>query len=121
MPDGLCICMSWPCRADVDRDGRRSVEELLDVMNAGKLRLGAVLPALEATAGGAVVRSARTSSPGHSASWASPASRTARPSSPPPVARFSERCCSPTAVLALHGSTARGCRRAPQFGSNITM
>ena len=103
MPDGLCICMSWPCRADVDRDGRRSVEELLDVMNAGKLRLGAVLPALEATAGGAVVRSARTSSPGHSASWASPAPRTAWPSSPE---RWSLPC---------RRSTARGCRRAPQF------
>jgi len=48
-------------RADGDRDGRLSVEELLDVMNAGELGLGALgdllqsaLPALEA-AGGALV------------------------------------------------------------------
>ncbi|WVZ78805.1 hypothetical protein U9M48_026456 [Paspalum notatum var. saurae] len=48
-------------RADADRDGRLSVEELLDVMNAGELGLGALgallqsaLPALEA-AGGALV------------------------------------------------------------------
>lgn len=48
-------------RADADRDGRLSVDELLDVMNAGELGLGALgellqsaLPALEA-AGGALV------------------------------------------------------------------
>lgn len=48
-------------RADADRDGWLSVDELLDVMNAGELGLGALgellqsaLPALEA-AGGALV------------------------------------------------------------------
>lgn len=48
-------------RADADRDGRLSVEELLDVMNAGELGLGALgemlqsaLPQLEA-AGAALV------------------------------------------------------------------
>lgn len=48
-------------RADADRDGRLSVEEFLDVMNAGELGLGALgavlqsaLPTLEA-AGGALV------------------------------------------------------------------
>ncbi|XP_062229654.1 probable calcium-binding protein CML29 [Phragmites australis] len=48
-------------RADADRDGRLSVEELLDVMNAGELGLGALgallqsaVPALEA-AGGALM------------------------------------------------------------------
>lgn len=48
-------------RADADRDGRIRVEELLDVMNAGELGLGALgallqsaVPALEA-AGGALV------------------------------------------------------------------
>ena len=46
-------------RADSDRDGRLSVEELLDVMNAGELGLGALgallqaaVPALESFAGG---------------------------------------------------------------------
>jgi calmodulin len=50
-------------RADADRDGRLGVEELLDVMNAGELGLGALggllqsaLPALEA-AGAALVGS----------------------------------------------------------------
>lgn len=45
-------------RADADRDGRLSVEELLDVMNAGELGLGALgallqsaVPALESAAG----------------------------------------------------------------------
>ncbi|KAL6603598.1 hypothetical protein ACP70R_043959 [Stipagrostis hirtigluma subsp. patula] len=49
-------------RADADRDGRLSVEELLDVMNAGELGLGALgavlqsaLPALEAAGAGALV------------------------------------------------------------------
>ncbi|TVU08633.1 hypothetical protein EJB05_42044, partial [Eragrostis curvula] len=48
-------------RADADRDGKLSVEELLDVMNAGELGLGALgellqsaLPTLEA-AGAALV------------------------------------------------------------------
>uniref|UniRef100_A0A0D9WTH7 EF-hand domain-containing protein n=1 Tax=Leersia perrieri TaxID=77586 RepID=A0A0D9WTH7_9ORYZ len=45
-------------RADADRDGKLSVEELLDVMNAGELGLGALgallqsaVPALESAAG----------------------------------------------------------------------
>ncbi|BAF20337.1 probable calcium-binding protein CML29 [Oryza sativa Japonica Group] len=45
-------------RADADRDGKLSVEELLDVMNAGQLGLGALgallqsaVPALESAAG----------------------------------------------------------------------
>ncbi|RLN08494.1 polcalcin Jun o 2 [Panicum miliaceum] len=58
--NGLCFCMSWPSSADVDRDGRLSVEELLlDVMNAGELGLGVVLQsalsALETAAGCALV------------------------------------------------------------------
>ena len=54
-------------------DGRLSVEELLDVTNAGDLGLGDVLqsalPALGAAAGGPRVSTARTWSPGRSGSW----------------------------------------------------
>ena len=91
-------------RADGDRDGRLSVEDLLDVMNAGELARSATCcsrrcPRSRATG---ARWSARTSSPGRSASWAPPAPRTARPSS----SAWTAMAPSPLRSSEAHGRAA---------------
>ena len=102
----LCFCMSLPSRADVDRDGRLSVEELLpagrDERRGARAGRGAArAPGRRRAAGGADELAGALGIVGIASVEDCAAIIGA--------ASGAERCCSPP----WRRSTARGCHRAP--------